>query len=258
LPTPIEHLALAQQILTSPALPAAVRTRLDRDPAVRGAFFFGHIAPDVQVVSRQPRESTHFFRVPPTNSRPGYLHMLDRHPWMRRPGRLAEAHAAFLTGYISHLLLDEVWVREIFRPIFGPEQTWGDWHERLLLHNVLRAWLDRRDLRQLGAGLGVLLRGARPDCWLPFASDGDLRRWRDLVAEQFEPGAPVRTVEIFARRSEVPPEEFLALLDPDVMRARIFTHVAPARLEQFYHQALAETLDLTRRYWAGCLGAESE
>ena len=257
MPTPIEHLALAQQILISPALPAEVRVRLDGDPAVRGAYFFGHIAPDVQVVSRQPRESTHFFRVPPTDSRPGYLHMLDRYPWMGRPGQLPEAHAAFLTGYVSHLLLDEVWVREIF-PIFGPEQTWGDWHERLLLHNVLRTWLDQRDLAQLRDGVGALLRGARPRRWLPFAADADLRRWRDLVAEQFEPGAPVRTVEIFARRSEVPAEEFVALLDPDVMRQRIFTHVSPARLERFYHQALAQTLDLTRRYWTGCLGAESE
>jgi hypothetical protein len=154
-------------------------------------------------------------------------------------------------------LLDARWVREVFYPIFGPEQAWGDWRERLLLHNVLRAWLDRRDLPHLRDGIGRLLRLAKPSDWLPFASDADLRRWRDLVADQVVPGAQIRTVEIFANRARIPGDEFFSLLKPDVMRTRIFSRIPLAEIDRFREQAVAHTLELTIRYLDGCARNES-
>jgi len=257
LPTPIQHLVVAEYILTAPDLPPAVRARLDADDEVRGAFLFGHIAPDVQVVSRQPRESTHFYTIPPTNRRPAYRLMLSAYPELANPAHLSPAQAAFVAGYISHLLLDEAWTREIFCPVFGPGQTWADWRERLLLHNVLRTWLDRRDLPRVPVGAGDLLRRAQPDSWLPFAADADLRRWRDIVADQFTPGAAIRTVEIFARRARIPDAEFLTLLDAPVMEQRVFTHTPLAELEAYDRRAIARTTDLTLRYLNGCALDES-
>jgi hypothetical protein len=257
LPTPVEHLIIAEHIVTLPVLPERVRASLDRDDTVCGAFFLGHIAPDLQVVSRQPREATHFYSLPPTNRRPAYDRMLAAHPQLAALSSLPPAHAAFLVGYLSHLLLDEYWVREIFYPIFGPEQPWGDRRERLLLHNVLRAWLDRRDLSRLRDGMGDLLRQAEPEHWLPFATDVDLRRWRDLVADQFAPGAAIRTVEIFANRARIPDDEFLALLEPSVMEERIFNRIPLAALDRFRERAINSTLDLTARYLNGCAGGVS-
>jgi hypothetical protein len=257
LPTPVEHLTIAERILKSPTLPEAMRFRLGHDNTVRGAFFFGHIAPDVQVVSLQPREVTHFFALPPTNRRPAYTEMLAAHPRLAQPSSLPPAQAAFLTGYLSHLLLDEYWVRDIFFPIFGPQQTWGERRERLLLHNVLRAWLDRRNLPYVRDHIENFLRQAEPKDWLPFATDADLSRWRDLVADQFEPGAEIRTIEIFANRARIPDTEFLALLEPGVMEERIFSQIALTELDRFYERALVYTLDLTVRYLDGCTVSET-
>lgn len=256
MPTPIQHLAVAQEILASSALPQTVHDRLDKDEAVRGAFFFGHIAPDVQVVSRQPREATHFFTLPLTSRRPAYERMLASHPPLAQPCALPAAQAAFLTGYVAHLLLDELWVREIF-PIFGPGQVWGDWRERFLLHNVLRAWLDRRDIPCLQDGIGDLLRQAQPDDWLPFAADANLCRWRDLVADQFKPDAAIRTVEIFANRARIRDAEFLALLEPDVMEERVFSRISPTALQSFRRRAVARSHDLTVQYLNGCAAGET-
>jgi hypothetical protein len=257
LPTPIEHLVIAQQILASPTLPEAMRTWLDKDEIVRGAFFFGHIAPDVQVVSRQPRETTHFFSLPPTNRRPAYERMLAAHPSLVQPSALPATQAAFLAGYMAHLLLDERWVREIFSPVFGPGQTWADRRERFLRHNLLRAWLTRRDLPLLQDGVGDLLRQARPDGWLPFAADADLCRWRDLVADQFEPGAAIRTVEVFANRARIPDAEFLALLKPDVMEKHVFNRIPLAELDEFHARATDHAHHLIVSYLDGCVVGES-
>jgi hypothetical protein len=257
LPTPIQHLVIAEQILASPVVPQAMRARLDENEDVRSAFFFGHIAPDVQVISRQPRETTHFFTLPLTNRRPAYERMLAAHPSLAHPSALPAAQAAFLTGYIAHLLLDELWVREIFEPVFGPNQTWGEWRKRLLLHNVLRAWLDRRDQPRLRSDISDLLRQTQPTGWLPFASDADLCRWRDLVADQFKPGAAIRTVEIFANRARIPNAEFLALLEPDIMEERVLNRISLTELRQFYTRAVARTHDLIIRYLNGCAAGES-
>ena len=257
MPTPIEHLVIAEQILTSPHFPETVRIRLTENGHVLGAFFFGHIAPDVQVVSGQPREATHFYTLPPNNRCPAYERMLAAHPRLARPSTLPAAHAAFLSGYMAHILLDELWVRQIF-PLFGPTQTWGDWRERLLLHNVLRAWLDRQGLPHLRRDISALLRQAQPDGWLPFATDADLCRWRDLVADQFEPGATIRTVEIFAKRAHIPDSEFADLLKPHVLEARVFRHISPAALEEFHARAAVRTHDLIIHYLDGCAIRKSE
>jgi hypothetical protein len=250
-------LVVAQQILESPDLPKPIRDRLCQNETVCGAFFFGHIAPDVQVISREPRASTHFFALPPTNSIPAYSHMLMTHLQLAQPSMLAAAHAAFVAGYISHLLLDELWVREIFFPVFGPAQVWGERRERLLLHNVLRAWLDRRGLPLLWDGAGDLLRCAEPNGWLPFVSNQHLAQWRDLVADQLVPGAAIRTVEIFANRARIPNDEFLALLDPRVMDERVFSHISLVELNRYYEWAVTGIHDLIVQYLNGCTWGKS-
>ena len=252
MPTPIAHLIVAEHILASPNLPETIRAGLDGNDALRSAYFFGHIAPDVQVVSRQPREATHFFILTPAAHQWAYAKMLAAHPGLAQPEDLPPLQAAFLAGYLSHLLLDELWVRRVFRPIFGPQQNWAEKRERLLLHNVLRAWLDRRDLHCLRDGVGQLLRLAKPQAWLPFANDTELSRWRDIVAEQLAPGAGIRTVEIFANRSRISDSEFLALLEPAVMEKRIFDRVNLYELDRFHDAAVLRTLDLTGRYLNGC------
>ena len=246
MPTPVQHLVVADALLVDPNLPAAARALLT---AQRGAFLFGNTAPDVQTVSDQPREATHFFNVPLDSNRPAHDVMFDAHPDLARPDRLPPAHAAFLAGYIAHLLLDRMWVRDIFTPVFGPDAGWSGFRDRLFLHNVLRAWCDRHDQARLASGAGGLLAMVDPDHWLPFTTDEHLRRWRDGLVEQFAPGATIRTVEVFARRGQVPPEKFERILDSDdQMDGLIFSRIPRAAVEAFYARGLAQSRELITGY----------
>ena len=94
--------------------------------------------------------------------------------------------------------------------------------------------------------------------WLPFAADVNLCRWRDLVADQFTPGASIRTVEILANRARIPDADFLALLDPKVMETRIFNSIPLVSLERFHARAVACSHDLIIHYLNGCIPGESE
>jgi hypothetical protein len=240
------HLTVAQKLLAESGLDAGMRELLAQQS---GAFYFGNTAPDVQVVSGQPREATHFSTLPPSDPRPSHEIMFAAHPELARPDALPDARAAFLAGYIAHLLLDELWMKNIFYPYFGRGATWGqDLRERLVLHNVLRTHLDFEDLPRLGNGTGPTLHSAAPDRWLPFTEDRYLVVWRDEIAGQLTPGAPVRTVEVFARRMGISPDEFEALLAPDVVAEHIFSHIAPEQLAAFRQEGLERSITLISEY----------
>lgn len=244
MPTPFTHLAVAADLLADTSLPPGV-------PPERPAFLLGNIAPDVQVLSHQAREATHFFPVPLNGAPPAEQTLFVRYPALRPLSALPPAQAAFLAGYLAHLVFDQLWIARIFEPVFGPEQTWGEsFHERLYLHNVLRAHWDGLDLVRLQPGAAQALAAAQPRGWLPFVEDRYLAEWRDLVAEQLgEAGAP-RTVEVFAQRMGTDPRAFAALLaSPDELDRRLFSRLSANALDEYRAEALARSLTVLRRDW---------
>lgn len=249
MPTPIQHLVIADDILAKDMLPPSVRERL---AAQRGAFLLGAIAPDVQSVSGQAREATHFFTLPSTDPRPAHEVMLAEYPQLARANKLLPAQAAFIAGYIQHLTLDELWIEHVFGPHFGMGAEWGTFRERLLIHNILRTWLDQRDGVRLDCSVSAALLQVESHGWLPFVSDVHLTAWRDEVALQLRPGAPIHTVEVFAARLNVPPAEFRRILEsPDDMQRRVFAHLSPSSVPRFYADALRMSVRRIKDYLGG-------
>ena len=78
MPTPFTHLLAAPALLDQVGLSSAVRSRL---AAEWPAFLLGNIAPDVQTLSGQTREATHFFPVPLNGAPPAHrVSILDGGP----------------------------------------------------------------------------------------------------------------------------------------------------------------------------------
>jgi hypothetical protein len=245
MPTPIQHLALAEGILRGGDLPPAVNALLK---AQRGPFLLGHTAPDVQTVSGQTREETHFYSILRTAERPAHEMLFVTHPALAHAEALPSAQAAFVAGYIAHLLLDELWLDDVFFRYFAG-QEWGTPRERSFLHNVLRTWMDRHDLRRLNGSIPAALREAEPHRWLPFVGDEHLRAWRDWLVEQLGPGQAVQTAEVFARRMDVPVAEMeIILRSPQRMEEHVFSHIPRAALRSFHDAGYARSVDLLNRY----------
>lgn len=254
MPTPFYHLSVARELLEQPALSASVRQFLWRE---RAAFFFGSIAPDVQTLSGQARLETHFFDLPlDQNKLPPWEALLSRHPDLAKPALLEDAQAAFVLGYLLHLQADWKWVREIFVPYFGKQCQWETLSRRIYLHNVLRIYLDQEILPTLSNGNMPFIRVVTPKNWLPFVKDHDLERWRDLLVDQLQPGASVYSVEIFARRQGIAPEEYYRLLSSEErIEAEIFAHLPRENLRSYRLNLLEENLQLIRHYLQGLSGA---
>jgi hypothetical protein len=251
LPTPISHLAIANEILELKAV-------LELE-AVPGWFLFGSIAPDVSAVSDLSRADTHFFYLHLPNLKPSPQVMLERYPNLAKPSEMRPFEAIFLAGYLSHILIDEMWIKSIFRPYFSfnlrfiqkgnlQSQRASD-KRRKLLHNVLRTYIDREDFRSLGEDTLRSLRACNAKGLLPFVRDEDLQAWLDLVCEQLTPGADVKTIDIFAERMGVPSSEVEAVLSsPKVLQEEIFDRLPLSKLEEFRREAVKRSLDLIKNY----------
>jgi hypothetical protein len=248
-PTPFYHLSLAEELFNHPSLPEKISHFLQTS---RCEFLFGNTAPDVQVVSGQPRQVTHFFNLPiRAGDRPAWELILSDHPHLAQAEQLPAPQTAFLAGYLCHLQADWIWVNDIFAPIFGPRCPWGTFRQRLYYHNVLRAYLDLHILPGLRHGMDACLCQVKPEGWLPFVKDRHLVEWRDLLFPQLQPGAATQTVEVFSARQGISAPEFYALLESEErMQKEIFEHL-PLQLVQSYRQrVLDENIHLLTYYLA--------
>ncbi len=198
---------------------------------------FGNTAPDVQVVSGQSRQETHFFNLPILEGdQPAWEEIFIIYPQLKPTGNLPAPQAAFLAGYLCHLQADWFWVKDIFAPFFGPRCSWGTFRQRLYYHNVLRAYLDLRILPELPRGMDTRLSQVEPKSWIPFIADRYFEQWRDFLYPQLQPGANIQTVEVFSSRQGISPPEYYALLASESrMQQEIFVHF-PLELVQNYRQ----------------------
>jgi hypothetical protein len=241
----VNHLVMAQEIRNDERLVASARRALEAD---WGAFLLGSAAPDVQTVSHQPRRATHFYNIPPSDETVAHRALLAAHPALAHSDTLAADHAAFVAGYLAHLVADEAWWRQVFDPIFGIDADWGRWRERIFLHNVLRTHLDRVDQTRLNGSVVMALAEAEPRQWLPFVEDQVLVAWRDLLVAQLQPGEYVRTAEVFAERMHVTPERVKEALESPDQMARIFQHVSEVELVHYRSGVLRRSIDLINGY----------
>lgn len=247
MPTPFYHLWIAQDLLEHPGLAQEARHFLEQN---WGAFLFGNTAPDVQRISGQPRQATHYFPYPFPPGQPSPLKvMLATHPELALPAQLPAPQAAFIAGYLCHLLADWLWVKQIYHPNFGPDACWGEMFDCVYIHNVLRAYLDRKIVSYLAEDLGACLEQIDPAGWLPFVEDSDLRQWQHYLAAQLQPQAVVQTVEIFAARQGLPVDAFYRLLDSEErMQQEVFSRLPERQLAHYRTRLLQESAQWVNRY----------
>jgi len=248
-PTPFYHLSLAEELLNQPNLPENISRFLQ---ASRCEFLFGNTAPDVQVVSGQPRQETHFFNLPiQTGDPPAWELLQSEHPHLAAPEHLPVPQTAFLAGYLCHLQADWSWVKDIFAPVFGQRCSWGTFHQRLYYHNVLRAYLDLHILPELSPGMDACLSQVEPDGWLPFVQDRHLTEWRDLLSPQLHNGATPQTVEVFSSRQGISAPEYYALLGSEErMQKEVFEHLPLGLVQSYRQRVLDNNIQLLSDYLA--------
>ena len=90
-----------------------------QDPLITGnlgCYLLGATAPDVRIITKRPRTETHFFELDSGQAGDGSLGLLTTYPELASP--CSDAQAAFVAGYITHLVADETWITSVYRRYF--------------------------------------------------------------------------------------------------------------------------------------------
>ena len=255
-PTPFYHLNVAKSLVSLPGYQAGIKDVLNTH---QSTFFLGHVAPDIREISGQTRESTHFYKFPPSDN--------DLLPWERMQNvyltsdcmaRSDPECAVFVAGYLCHLQADWLWVKNIYEPYFVYGSHWGTFSNREYMHNVLRSYLDLQVVNSIKSETLFILAKANPKSWMPFLSVCDLFAWRDFLVDQLKSDAPIQTVEIFASRQGISVENYYRLLNAeDEIQDQIFSHMPKDLMDEYWHELLAKNIDLLNRFLGKARGVSN-
>jgi hypothetical protein len=246
MPSPLVHVYIAQLLLTDSngqGLAHALRGQV-------GDFLLGSIAPDAWTLGRITRQQAHVLPIPIPPGKEGAVELLAVYPTLADPARLTPASAAFVAGYMAHLLVDEIWYHGIFHPCFYcSAPTDPPLARRLVLHNVLRLHCEVQIEDQLDAGLVGMIFAAAAAYAFPLLDDDALRQWRDLVGAELQPGVPKRSAEVFAERLGIPVEELLTLLrSPAIIEQEIMGRLPAGQIDRFMSDSVAAARILVDAY----------
>ena len=121
-----------------------------------GAFLLGSVSPDIRIITKVKRDETHFVHLDFQSAGEGLEGLFRLHPHLAQAAALTEPTRAFMVGYASHLLADELWILEMYRPFFGNREVFQDHLLGDLMDRALQLELDRREQLALG-GLATLI-----------------------------------------------------------------------------------------------------
>ena len=164
-----------------------IANRLDH-PAIeadRGAFYLGATAPDIRVITRRDRRVTHFFDLEHFDHQDSVEQMLAEHPELASPAALDARTRAFMAGYITHLVLDEVYIETLYREYFGARSGMADDPFANVLDRALQFEMNRRELADGASFTSITsaLHACETSNAVQFIEDDYLAEWREVILD---------------------------------------------------------------------------
>ncbi len=151
-------------------------------PADSGAYLLGATSPDIRVITKQDRLSTHFFDLNEHDHQDSVSSFLLTYGNLALPENLNADTRAWATGYVTHLVMDEQYITGINRPFFAQHEALGGAMRANVMDRLLQFDLDRTygndpELkRDLCGALAFTVEGIEAG----FLDSETLERWRQV------------------------------------------------------------------------------
>ena len=191
MPNPPVHINLARR--------AADLLRHDTIDANMGYYLLGSTSPDIRVITRLDRSVYHFAQLDFEYIGTGMDTMFHHHPKLSDAEAHSEATQAFMAGYLTHLLADETWIANMFRPYFGNRSVFEDGVLGLVMDRAMQLELDRRCWQDIIAMRGML-DVAVERVHVEFIPDDTLADWLHWVTSNLDRGFSWERLRFMAQR----------------------------------------------------------
>ena len=214
-----------------------------------GSFLLGCTAPDIRIITRGRRDETHFAPLSNDVVGAGVENMLRCYPRLAETSRLSGPTVAFIAGFISHLVSDEVWIIHMYRPYFGESGIFPDGMEGNIMDRALQLEMDQRAARA-GRGLDDVkhhLEDAVSGVDVDFLSAETLAQWQEWLLTLPQNRFSWERLRFMVRRQYPDAEE-----NGDVMQqVEQFIDSPVQGLEQIFSRVPREDLDAYRDWSIG-------
>ena len=150
-----------------------------------GPYLLGATTPDIRVLTRQDRFSTHFFDLNQQDHQDSVASFLAQYGRLADPAELNCETRAFVAGYISHLVMDEQYITGVYRPFFAKHEALGGTIRANVMDRLLQFDLDREygDDSALKRAMADALACTVEGIDAGFVDHETLERWRHVALD---------------------------------------------------------------------------
>ena len=164
-----------------------------------GHFLLGSTSPDIRVITRRHREEYHFAALDFDNVGAGVDGMFGSHPDLLSVRDYEGATQAFVAGYMTHLVVDETWITDMYRTYFGNPDVFEDDVTGNVMDRALQLELDRQAWETFEATRSSL-EAASGRVNVAFIPSDTLDEWRRWILGALDHGFSWDRLRFMARR----------------------------------------------------------
>ena len=220
-----------------------------------GAFLLGCTSPDIRAMTKWRREETHFAPLTVKHIGAGVKGLLQTHPDPADSSQVTDATRVFLSGYFTHLVADETWILEVYRPYFDGHRPFADEVQANIWDRALQLDMDRSACEELGdmGQVRSLLDGSECGVGVGFIGPETLGEWRGWVTEFTEREFAWDRLRFLTNRmyrdnadAMGMVEEFLGCVPRSLEEA--YGEIPDGKISAYREKVLAESVRLIKEY----------
>ena len=209
-------------------------------------FLLGSTSPDLRVITRRGREAYHFAPLTFEDVGHGVRGLFDSNPHLSSSRERDDRTSAFVAGYITHLVADERWIVDMYRPYFANREVFEDEVHGKLMDRALQLEMDRRSIDATMAALPLVSR-ATDEIDVGFIPPSTISEWREWVMDHIEGHFSWERLSFMAVRiAGGDPEHRVHAMADEFVRGvpesveRLHSYVPPERLAEYRERAVSD------------------
>jgi len=220
------------------------------------SYLGGAISPDAHFVGHVSRMQTHFFDLDGDDAQSGPNLMFQQHPSFSDGSELEDRTRAFIVGYVSHLIVDDAWIMDIYRPFFGRGSPLGGDTAANMLDRLLQYETDRQERldKPRLAAIREKIKSWNADMDIGIVDNTALCNWRNFVwattvREISEADLRLFTQSFLVSRERVGMDQAeLFLKDMPGKIEWVVKYVTEERLKAFRIKCINRSVEIAREY----------
>ena len=212
-----------------------------------GSFLLGSTTPDIRARTKWKRSHTHFAPLSVEKVGVGAQGLFNSNPHLTEAARKSPATRAFIAGYLSHLVTDETWITQVYRPFFGNRDLFPDPMRANVYDRAVQLDMDRRARSEAPGMDAIIERLHDSDRYVRvgFIDDETLNSWQAWVAHFCARPFSWERLHFLARRMykyspEIEDEVDGFLENPSDNLDRVFQKLPKKRISDFRQFAVHE------------------